>query len=115
MSRAFARSVCVSLSLLILASAAHAQWASNVAPSAAAIGQEQEPVSVPDGSGGVIIAWADNRIPLNQDIYVQKLNAQGVPQWTTDGVLICNSADNQFRLDICSDGAGGAIVTWSDY
>jgi len=115
MSRAFARSVCVSLSLLVFASAAHAQWALNGAPVATATGQEAEACSVADGSGGVIVAWVDDRLSLNKDIYVQKLNAQGVPQWTTDGVLICGATDNQFRLDICSDGAGGAIMAWSDY
>src|SRR6186997_1775577 len=74
MSRAFARSVCVSLSLLVFASAAHAQWALNGAPVATATGQEAEACSVADGSGGVIVAWVDDRLSLNKDIYVQKLN-----------------------------------------
>lgn len=114
MSRTSLRSICAFFLLLSFAATAHADWPLNGSPVVNALNSENEPCSVADGSGGVIVGWVDNRSG-NNDIYAQRLNAQGVPQWTTDGVVICNSNDNQFRLDICSDGAGGAILTWSDY
>ena len=36
-------------------------------------------------------------------------------QWTTNGVATCTMATDQLKPDICSDGAGGVIITWYDY
>jgi len=102
-------------SLFVLAApTAHAQWVLHGTAVVNAFQNKTEPVSVSDGAGGVIVAWVDNR-SANNDVYAQRLNAQGVPQWTVDGVVICNAIQNQFRLDITTDGAGGAIIAWSDY
>ncbi len=32
---------------------------------------------------------------------------------TTNGVATCTMATDQIKPDICSDGAGGVIITWS--
>jgi len=73
------------------------------------------PSIVPDGAGGAIVSWADNRSGTNWGIYAQHVNAAGVPQWTTDGVALCTHRSDQAGPSIVSDGAGGAIVTWDDY
>jgi len=72
------------------------------------------PAIVSDGAGGAIITWSDGR-SANGDIYAQRLNAAGVPQWTADGVALCTNTSDQYPPAIASDGAGGAIVTWADY
>jgi hypothetical protein len=65
--------------------------------------------------GGAIVTWEDFRSGTsNGDIYAQRVNLAGGPQWTTDGVALCTAANNQYNPTIASDGAGGAIVTWSD-
>jgi hypothetical protein len=51
----------------------------------------------------------------NYDIYVQRVNLLGTPQWTDDGLSICVAGLNQLNPTIISDGAGGAIITWQDY
>jgi hypothetical protein len=66
-----------------------------------------------DGNGGAIITWYDNRNG-NWDIYAQRINASGVVQWTTDGVSICTVAGDQASQQLMADGAGGAIIVWSD-
>lgn len=75
------------------------------------------PAICSDGAGGAIIAWIDARTfgsSLN-DIYVQRINANGVAQWTAGGVALCTqSAEQQFPA-ICGDGAGGAVVGWADF
>ena len=114
MSRRSFRWPVLSLFVLLSASAANAQWVLHGNALVSSVAPTTEGVSVSDGSGGVIVAWVDNRAG-NNDVYAQRLNAQGVLQWTTDGVVICNAFQNQFRLDITTDGAGGAIITWSDY
>src|SRR5439155_12933798 len=48
-------------------------------------------------------------------IYAQRLNSAGVPQWTADGALVCNAANDQDLNYILGDGTGGAFVVWRDY
>lgn len=91
------------------------QWAANGVPVCALVGSGQlNPRTAPDGSGGAILGWWDNRWGT-ADIFVQRLNGSGAAQWTTDGVLICDSASDQLFPLLASDGAGGAIAVWHDY
>lgn len=76
---------------------------------------DQEAHSViPDGSGGVIVAWDDWRNASDDDIYVQRLNAYGDALWPDGGVALCTATNDQWYPKLVSDGAGGAIVTWVD-
>lgn len=34
--------------------------------------------------------------------------------WVDDGVPVCTASDDQFEVIIVSDGAGGAIIAWTD-
>lgn len=67
-----------------------------------------------DGTGGAIISWSDRRSGSEDDIYAQRIDSSGNVIWTNNGVLICSANDDQFFSQICSDGAGGAIITWAD-
>jgi hypothetical protein len=69
--------------------------------------------SVSDGSGGAIIVWSDSRNGT-ADIYAQRINANGVLQWTINGVAICNATGEQASATVIPDGNGGAIITWLD-
>jgi len=75
---------------------------------------QNDPVLCSDGAGGAIIAWYDNRNG-NNDIFAQRINSNGVIQWTANGVSVCTESNPQIHHQICSDGAGGAIITWVDY
>lgn len=75
---------------------------------------QRGPKLVSDGSGGAFITWFDNRAG-NYDIYTQRIGSAGAVQWTTNGVATCTMATDQLKPDICSDGAGGVIITWYDY
>ena len=67
-----------------------------------------------DGSGGAIINWGDGRSGKG-DIYAQRVDAGGNPQWTAEGVGIrTTSPDDAYDTQITSDGSGGAIITWED-
>jgi hypothetical protein len=70
---------------------------------------------ISDGAGGAIIVWEDHREGyLNADIYAQRIDTDGNIRWTPNGTVICNASNVQYGPDICSDGAGGAIITWKD-
>ncbi len=91
------------------------QWTTNGTAICTAYNIQGSPQICSDGAGGAIITWKDYRAPTNIDIYTQKINSSGSLQWTADGKAICTVSENQDSPQICSDGAGGAIITWSDY
>ena len=92
------------------------QWApGGVALSTAAYDQDH-PRIVADGAGGAIVTWEDGRSAATSwDIYAQRVDAAGAPQWTPDGVPLCTAPKGQGATTIVADGAGGAIVAWTDY
>ena len=67
-----------------------------------------------DGSGGAIIAWQDYRSRTNYDIYAQRIDADGVPRWSPNGVAVCTQGGEQENPQLVSDGSGGAIITRED-
>jgi len=71
------------------------------------------PRIVPDGEGGYIIAWYDQRSGYG-DIYAQRLDAAGVPQWTANGIPVCAAASNQGYVEMTTVQGGGAIIAWQD-
>jgi predicted lipoprotein with Yx(FWY)xxD motif len=90
------------------------QWSPNGVAICTAVNNQNAPTIAGDGAGGAIIAWYDLRSGTNYDIYVQRVNAVGVVQWTSDGLQITAVAGNQQYPTILGDGAGGAIITWYD-
>jgi hypothetical protein len=88
-------------------------WTTNGVPVCTASGEQTDYQIVPDGAGGVIIAWSDERSG-NKDIYVQRINSSGTALWTANGVSICAATDDQSAVTLISDGSGGAILAWED-
>jgi hypothetical protein len=91
------------------------QWSTDGVPVCTEANDQQSPNLVSDGAGGVIVTWHDVRGSL-AEIYSQRLNGSGVPQWTPGGVLIsaAGGATEEILPNIVSDGAGGAIVIWNN-
>jgi len=89
------------------------QWTVNGTAICTANGDQLVPRLIGDGAGGAIITWQDS-IDGADDIYAQKVNSNGVKQWTTYGKAICTANGDQLVPQLVSDGAGGAIITWDD-
>jgi hypothetical protein len=71
---------------------------------------------VPDGAGGYIVIWQDSRSGVfADDLYAQRLNANGYPQWASDGMVIAAAPGLQITAAPVPDGAGGTVLTWIDY
>lgn len=91
-------------------------WGSEVAV-CAVVKDQEKPKIVSDGAGGAIIVWQDIRSDSQYEVYAQRINGNGVPQWTANGVAVSTASNNpQFLFpEITSDGSGGAIIVWQDY
>src|SRR5579872_750308 len=102
----------ITLCLIFPLAPAMAQWKSDSTantPVCVASLTQQNPQACTDGSNGAIIVWEDFR-NSNWDIYAQKLNSDGIAQWTLNGINICSSTANQTSPVICEDRSGGAYV-----
>ena len=89
------------------------RWTEGGVVLCSATGEQYAPKLVADGSGGAIVAWIDAR-GASQDIYVQRIDSTGAPQWTPNGVAVCTATGFQNPFVIVSDGVGGAILAWQD-
>jgi len=67
-----------------------------------------------DINGGILIAWEDNRVINNPDVYVQKVDTAGIILWQQYGVNGALSDVGQYLPFVASDGQGGAYIAWSD-
>ena len=95
-------------------------WTTDGVSICAARRLQVSPAMAPDGSGGAIITWVDERgvnntYPLNSDIYAQRINANGVVQWQADGIGISTTTEQQGNAIIISDQAGGAVIAWENW
>jgi len=78
-------------------------------------GSQTAPRIAPDGSGGAAIAWTDGRTgPNPNDIYAQRIDANGTGLWTANGVGVSSAGGNQRIPVIINDGSNGIIVSWQD-
>jgi len=89
-----------------------ALWTADGVPLVTVASGQFLPRMVRDASGGVIVTWHDSRSTSNFDIYAQRINSAGVPQWLANGVAVSNTVDDEFRPCIISDNAGGAIIAY---
>jgi hypothetical protein len=80
------------------------------------VNDQRHPVIVPDGFGGALLAWQDERTTLNfPDIYAQHVNFSGGRVWsspTFDGRPLAQFQGSQALPVGVSDGLGGMIVVW---
>jgi hypothetical protein len=72
---------------------------------------------IPDGAGGALVAWLDlrKRMVYSVNVYAQRVSSAGEMLWTRHGVLLSELDHNEHTIAIGPDGAGGAVVTWSDW
>lgn len=89
-------------------------WMSNGVALCVAANEQIAPAIESDGEGGAIVAWQDLRSGTTHDIRAQRVNGSGAPLWLPDGVAVCTAPSGQGSPAITSDGAGGAIISWTD-
>lgn len=69
-----------------------------------------------DGTGGAVCTWEDerdgNENPKN-NIFAQKINADGTMGWTTDGVAVCQAPGFQYFPLVRSEPTY-SLIAWGD-
>jgi len=79
-------------------------------------GNQLYPTIVSDGSGGAIIAWQDDYSGISDvDIRCLRINSSGGFPWSPNSTWVCGASNNQGFPQAVTDGAGGAIIVWTDY
>jgi hypothetical protein len=74
-------------------------------------------VACSDGSGGAIIAWADDRSGT-WALYAQRVNSVGVTQWAANGIQVSGNlafatSNTASEYSITTDTQGGAYILWA--
>jgi hypothetical protein len=90
-------------------------WLSQGRAIASFTGDQFMPSIVPDGAGGLWLAWIDSRSGEN-DLYYTRLGAGGVPAagFPVGGRPLCAAAGSQVSVELVADGNGGFYAAWLD-
>jgi len=97
-------------------SSGNIKWLSTICDNS----NEKGGVQLIESNGSFISAWHEKRNDCaycenDYDIFAQKVDVFGTTEWETNGIEVCQYAiKEQLNPMICSDGFGGAIVTWKD-
>ena len=88
-------------------------WGTDAVAVCLASGYPSYPRLVAVSDGGVFVSWTDYRNGYS-DIYVQKIDQDGVILGPDDGLVVCSGGWNKYGGQLAEDGSGGAIVAWYD-
>ncbi|UCG70092.1 MAG: FG-GAP repeat protein, partial [Thermoplasmata archaeon] len=70
-----------------------------------------------DSKGNAIVVWEDERNgATDEDIYAQKLNSGGNPQWGSEDMKVNQNSDSdaQYRPRVAVDSEGNSYIVWYD-
>lgn len=99
-----------------LDAAGHALWPTNGTGAMVTFGEQSAPRLLADNFGHYLVAWQDARSGgSNFDIYLQRLDGDGLPTWNPVGLRLCGAAGHQVRPALLDDGANGFFVAWQDH
>ena len=91
-----------------------AGWDANGNAIANASGDQGQHTFWADGTGGAIVVWNDKREADNENLYMQRLAADGTQLWATGGTILCDAPDVQETPKMTPDGTGNFIISWRD-
>lgn len=105
------------LALAIFAGAAHAQWSTDPAVNLTLSdrpGEQNQAKIRPTADGGCWVSWYDNA-DGGYDVFVQKLDAAGIPQLALNGVLVRDLGFSSTQdYDLKVDSQGNAVLAFRD-
>ena len=115
--RSFGMTVLIVISIIVFTLSVWAAWDDNGDIVSWGARNELDPRIAPDTTGGAYIAWMQHFVSsmLDPSIFVQKIDANGNMLWGIGGIMLTEDTTMVWSpVDIAPDGAGGALVVWSD-
>lgn len=88
-------------------------WIPGGLPISTAASFQSLPSLVPDGAGGAVITWMDNRFGAT-DVYGQRVTASGELLGQGSGFPISSAPRSQTAPVVVGDDLGNAVVVWRD-
>ena len=77
------------------------------------------PRIAPDGSGGIYVAWSDERdyAATGSHVFGSRVNGDGTiaAGWPSDGLLLSRPVSSQMVYAVLPGGSGSALAFWGDY
>lgn len=89
-------------------------WSIGGVPVCVESNAQWNPQIVVNGGNGAVISWQDRRSGTVDQIYGQRIDANGTARWALNGVQLSSSSGIQYNQRMVSDGEGGAVVVWQD-
>ena len=90
-----------------------ARWSLAGIPAGLGFGRQYDPRMVPDGTGGVVVVWKDQRgASFSTDVYGQRISNNGARMWDDWGAPIGAGVESDNQGTVHSDGQGGFLVAW---
>lgn len=90
-------------------------WPADGVPICTAPGNQFVDFLLPDGAGGAIAVWFDQRSSLQTaDMVAQRVDPSGTVLWTADGAPIVTNLLLGMYPEFAPDGTGGVVAAWSD-
>ncbi|MHA1300119.1 MAG: hypothetical protein ACTSO9_11925 [Candidatus Helarchaeota archaeon] len=88
-------------------------WDENGTAVCEAENNQYNPQLIMDGEGGALFTWKDDR-SSNFRIYAQRINSTGHVNWTSNGLLVCESIKTLDYPIIAYNSASGCYIAWID-
>lgn len=92
-----------------------ALWQTNGIPLCTKRFSQQYQKAMPDNNGGAYVAWTDRRDSISNDIYIQRVRANGTFAMVDTAVALSHDDFEQYRSELAPDMKGGVIVAWYDF
>ena len=73
----------------------------------------RDPDIVPDGFGGVIVAWSSTD-ENGYNVYAQRIEDNGAFYWDKPARMVCGAPGDQVHAKLMVDKIGGAFLGWQD-
>ncbi|MBK9472430.1 MAG: hypothetical protein IPO18_09105 [bacterium] len=70
--------------------------------------------AIADGLGGVMLCWRSDHLVGTDDLFAQRLDADGHALWGADGVPICTASGDQGDPQLTLSADGSLVVGWGD-
>ena len=87
-------------------------WIINGIPIATGLGDEMQNTMLPDGEGGMIIAYTHSYAG-NDDLYAKRFNANGTMVWQNT-LVISEAEGSQSDIRMAALNDGNFVFTWAD-